>query len=527
MLRAFVGLIIQGFAFANFKAFVDHLASFCYQAYGNPNPHERRMILQKIDAHIRGAFRTVPRFQHDQLASSIMSTMASYPLTAAQLHLLGPEQCARHFSVFAPVIHAIAGILRVGPRLDAPPLPAAVQGRNVGAVTPRLDPLAEALRALQLPPKRDENADTPKVLERDGGCVRPLRDKDALEAPSGLERETRMISQLKDRNRTAYNCAVTKLDRARRRDSESDQAREWIKNFVRLPLWEADRPNSSLSGGQQRDKLRNARDTLNAAVAGHDEAKKILLSRYAIWLRNPEGPGMVLGIQGPPGNGKTTLVEHGLSSALGRPAETIDMGGVGDAHILRGDRSLWMGSSPGRIADCLMRTGTRRFILILEEVDKVTRPGVQHVISNLTDPNRNSNFEDSYFSGVPLDLSKAMIVCTFNETRNLDPALASRMGQIVETSALSDDDKTDIAKRFFIVEALKDANRIGEIVFNDRAVHYIVGLCRSDPGARRLKSYIERVVGAVNIAMIESEQDRYEVTEAGARRLCSRAGHIW
>ena len=37
------------------------------------------------------------------------------------------------------------------------------------------------------------------------------------------------------------------------------------------------------------------------------------------WIKNPESGGNVLAIQGPMGNGKTTLVKEGISKVLNRP----------------------------------------------------------------------------------------------------------------------------------------------------------------------------------------------------------------
>ena len=120
-----------------------------------------------------------------------------------------------------------------------------------------------------------------------------------------------------------------------------------------------------------------------------------------------------------------------------------------------------------------------------------------------------------------------MIVCTFNETRNLDSALASRMSRIAETLAPSDDDKIDIARRFLILKALEDVRRHGAVTRNNRAPSQMVELCTSDPGARQLKSYVERVVGAVNVIMIERDLDRYDVTEVDVQRSCARSRGIY
>ena len=65
----------------------------------------------------------------------------------------------------------------------------------------------------------------------------------------------------------------------------------------------------------QTEVLKNCRDSLDDAAYGHSEAKTQLERLMAQWL-NGEDRGMVLGIQGPPGNGKTTLIKNGLSNSL-------------------------------------------------------------------------------------------------------------------------------------------------------------------------------------------------------------------
>ena len=45
------------------------------------------------------------------------------------------------------------------------------------------------------------------------------------------------------------------------------------------------------------------------------------------WMKNPNSGGNVLAIQGPMGNGKTTLVKEGISKVLNRPFHFINSGG--------------------------------------------------------------------------------------------------------------------------------------------------------------------------------------------------------
>ena len=53
-------------------------------------------------------------------------------------------------------------------------------------------------------------------------------------------------------------------------------------------------------------------------------------------ISNPISGGTSLGIYGPAGIGKTTLVKDGIAKVLGRPFAFISLGGCSDASYLDG-----------------------------------------------------------------------------------------------------------------------------------------------------------------------------------------------
>lgn len=507
-------------------------------------------------------FYGAPPYMHEQMASNLLSALANYPVHASQLRQLGPEACATLYPMLYPVIYSIADVLMPGWQqytrpapvvphsTTATPQPPYLLGTNrliaPTAQTPEprtpmqvhgadLSSLAQAFQNTHLSGGRvnvdggagggSRRSDTSLV-----GCVQEIdedenedeedsigdQDRDAREAK-------RRVRQLRRHNPAAYQAVRQKLRESQQRDlSTGETARMWIENFLRLPLWEERPASEPLSAPTQRAKLRAARQKLDDAVTGHNDAKELMVSSIATWLRNPDGPGLVMGIHGPPGNGKTSLVDRGLAQAMGRPIYKIGCGGIGDASVLRGDRSVYIGSGPGKIAQALMAACTTRIILLFDELDRVSTrygPEVHDVICNLTDPSRNYQFEDTYFGNVPLDLSKATIICTFNNESRLDAALKDRMGQIIRTHGLDYEQKIDITRRFLIPDALKQTHLTDEITFSDSAIRYVVSLCVDDLGARGIKSYIKRIVGRANCAMIEDERSHFTVDEAYARSV--------
>ena len=72
----------------------------------------------------------------------------------------------------------------------------------------------------------------------------------------------------------------------------------------------------------------NTKKQLDKAIFGHEEAKMHILQVIGQWIKNPKSHGNVLAIQGPMGNGKTTLVKEGIAKAINRPFAFIAFGGT-------------------------------------------------------------------------------------------------------------------------------------------------------------------------------------------------------
>ena len=70
------------------------------------------------------------------------------------------------------------------------------------------------------------------------------------------------------------------------------------------------------SNDNTRKYIQSTYKTLNKAIYGHKEAKTHILQVIGKWIKNPDSGGNVLAIQGPMGNGKTTLVKEGISKVL-------------------------------------------------------------------------------------------------------------------------------------------------------------------------------------------------------------------
>lgn len=260
--------------------------------------------------------------------------------------------------------------------------------------------------------------------------------------------------------------------------------------------------------GEKKQYITDIRKELDSAVYGHKDAKLQLERLFAQWI-NGESKGAVIGLQGPPGTGKTSLAKHGLSKCLkdkngnSRPFAFLPIGGSVNSSTLVGHNFTYVGSTWGRIADILMTTKCMNPIIFIDEIDKVSHTEygreIISVLTHMTDPTQNNEFEDKYFAGVPLDLSKALIVFSFNDVSLLDPILRDRI-TIIDTHPLNLNDKLTIINNYMLPEICKDVgfNR-NEIIINDQVIKHIIETYTCEAGVRKIKEKIVELIRDINL----------------------------
>ena len=210
----------------------------------------------------------------------------------------------------------------------------------------------------------------------------------------------------------------------------------WIEALLKLPFGKLKKSNVKHSSSKKhiQTHFKDALKTMDKAIYGHSKAKNAILQIIAQNFSNPTGQSVVLGIQGPMGNGKTTLVEKGVSKVLNRPFIHISLGGAKDSSFLEGHDYTYIGSKWGKIADVLMKSEYMNPIFYFDELDKVshTEKGdeIINVLMHLIDTSQNSKFEDKYFTGVNIDLSKATFIFSYNDSSLVSPILMDRITEI-------------------------------------------------------------------------------------------------
>ena len=249
--------------------------------------------------------------------------------------------------------------------------------------------------------------------------------------------------------------------------------------------------------------LSGIRERMNNSIYGHKEAKEQIIRVLAQLISFPKAYGYIIGIQGAAGIGKTKLIKEGICNALDYPNAFISLSGTDDASFLRGHSYTYEGATYGKICESLIKTGIMNPLLLFDELDKVsdTYKG-QEIINTLihiTDPVQNDKFTDRYFEEIDLDISRSMIVFTFNDETLINPILKDRM-IVINVKGYNNQEKVVLAKDYLIPEILAQYNlKKGDIIFSDEVLAHIIENIEGEEGVRNLKRAINNLISWINM----------------------------
>jgi ATP-dependent Lon protease len=285
----------------------------------------------------------------------------------------------------------------------------------------------------------------------------------------------------------------------------------WIENLLQIPFQNYTSLNIEKNNPDYIYKfLIDSKNILDNSVYGHVDAKLHILRIIAQKIANPDSKGLILGISGKPGVGKTMLVKDGICKALKYPFSFIPLGGSNDGSFLEGHSITYEGSTWGKIVDCLIKSGSMNPVLFFDELDKVsdTSKGQEiiNILIHLTDPTQNDKFNDKYFNDIDFDLSRCIIIFTYNEEESINPILLDRITKI-NVGEFSINDKIKIASKFLIPEILTQFNLKNIISFDEDVIQFIIQNTDKEAGVRNLKRTLEYIISNINISRFINNTD--------------------
>ena len=299
----------------------------------------------------------------------------------------------------------------------------------------------------------------------------------------------------------------------------------WIDALCRIPIGRYRRLPISINSPVEdiRKFITNTKDKLDEVVYGHKDAKDQIIRFLAQRITKDNAIGNnVIGLEGPPGVGKTLLAKEGISKALDLPFQFISLSGTEDASHMVGHSFTYEGSTWGKIADMVMKSDCMNPVFFMDELDKVSSSSKGEEISNLlihlTDSTQNDKFQDKYFLDVNFDLSKCLFVFSYNDASLISPILKDRMIKI-RAKEYNMEDKVKIAQDYLLNSLCKEFNmQRSDIIISDDLIKYIaVNRIEEEKGVRNLKRALELILSNINLNMLLSEENMVfpiKITEA-------------
>lgn len=230
---------------------------------------------------------------------------------------------------------------------------------------------------------------------------------------------------------------------------------------------------------------------LDADHNGMEKVKERIVEYIAAKQLNPGLNNQILCLVGPPGVGKTSVASS-IARAMNRKYVRISLGGVRDEADIRGHRKTYIGAMPGRIITAITQAGVRNPLILLDEIDKLTRDAHGDPTSALLevlDGEQNRTFRD-HFVELPFDLSDCMFIATANSLDGVPRPLIDRM-EIIELSIYTKREKLAIAKDHLIPKQLRRHGMTRRTLkITDDAILEIIDYYTREAGVRNLERTI-------------------------------------
>ena len=287
--------------------------------------------------------------------------------------------------------------------------------------------------------------------------------------------------------------------------AEATVCRNYLDWLIALP-W--------VKRSREKRNLKEAERILNDDHYGLEKVKERILEYLSVRQLVKTPRGVILGLIGPPGVGKSSLAKS-IARATGRKFVRLSLGGVRDEAEVRGHRRTYIGAYPGRIIQMIKRAGTKNPVFLLDEVDKMSmdfRGDPASALMEVLDPEQNNAFLDHYID-TDFDLSQVMFIVTANMLEPIPRPLIDRM-EIIRIAGYTEPEKLQIARRFLWPKQL-NAHGLTEknLVISDTALAKLIDDYTREAGVRNLERELTSVCRkAVKRVVLNGASHREKVT---------------
>lgn len=324
--------------------------------------------------------------------------------------------------------------------------------------------LTEQIKAIQKELGRDDQA-----AELDGIRAKIKKLGLSEEALEKVEKEIKRVEQMPPLS------------------SESVVSRNYIDWIIGLPWNKVSKDSITISQAIKiLDKNHAGLKKLKDRIVEFVAAKK-----YSANLTKAP----VICFVGPPGVGKTSLASS-IADSLGREFVRIALGGVRDEAEMRGHRRTYIGALPGKIIQAMKKAKTINPVILLDEIDKMSRDlhgDPASALLEILDPEQNKSFVD-HFLDVEYNLSQVMFIATANVIDNIPYPLLDRL-EIISIAGYTEEEKINIAQSFLIPKNLKEhAIKKPLLKFETDIIRTLIDDYTKEAGVRQLDRIIAKIM---------------------------------
>lgn len=265
--------------------------------------------------------------------------------------------------------------------------------------------------------------------------------------------------------------------------------------------------------------LAKSRKILERDHYGMSDVKERIMEQLAVHNLTHGNTPTILCLYGPPGVGKTSIAKS-LAEAMGRNYTRISLGGVRDEAEIMGHRRTYVGALPGRIIKALIKAKSSNPLILLDEIDKMTKDykgDPASALLEVLDSNENHSFTDHYME-IPVDLSHVMFITTANDLSTVPRPLLDRM-ELIEVPGYTDEDKIHIAVNHLIPKqiSLHGLKKSNLKISRDALLDIIHGYTK-ESGVRSFERKIASLCRKCAIEMSEGNKKSISVTSANLEK---------
>ena len=239
--------------------------------------------------------------------------------------------------------------------------------------------------------------------------------------------------------------------------------------------------------------IKKITEVLDSSHFGLETVKKRIIEYIAVRKKTNTSSSPIICLVGPPGVGKTSLASS-IAKALNKDFVKVSLGGINDEAEILGHRRTYVGASPGKIIQQMIKAKSSNPVFLIDEVDKLTKDykgDPASALLEILDKEQNDKFCDNYIEE-EFDLSNVMFILTANNIGGIPAPLLDRL-EIIELSSYTIYEKLNIAKYHLIPNLLNDY-KVKNIKFTDAAIQKIITYYTKEAGARDLYRQIDSII---------------------------------